>query len=91
MAPALHAGDHVLVRWGGSVRRGDVVVARRPGRRELLVVKRAVRREQAGWWLAGDNPYGTDDSATFGAVPEADVLGRVVLRYWPFRRGAHRR
>lgn len=91
MTPALLAGDHVLVRWGATVRPGDVVVARHPGREDFLVVKRAVRREPAGWWLAGDNPYGTDDSSTFGAVPEAQVLGRVVLRYWPFRRRARRR
>ena len=85
MAPALHAGDHVLVRWAAPARVRDVVVARRPDRPDLLVVKRAVRREPAGWWLAGDNPFGSDDSAVFGPVPDDAVLGRVVMRYWPLR------
>jgi hypothetical protein len=36
-----------------------------------------------GWWLRSDNVAPGTDSATFGTVPAADVLGRVVLRYWP--------
>jgi hypothetical protein len=60
-----------------------VVLARFRTREDLLVVKRAVRRVTGGWWLAGDNPYGSDDSASYGA---ADVLARVVWRYWPPRR-----
>ncbi len=81
MTPTLRSGDAVLVRRGGGVRPGDVVVAtfsRRPGR---LVVKRAVRRQEGGWYVAGDNPYATGgDSAVHGP---AAVVGRVVLRYWP--------
>jgi hypothetical protein len=35
--------------------------------------------------LESDNQRapGRRDSWDFGAVPEQDVLGRVVLRYWP--------
>jgi nickel-type superoxide dismutase maturation protease len=81
MAPALHHGDALLVRRGGRrVRAGDVVVARFPARPDLVVVKRAVHAEGAGWWVRGDNDLATDDSRTYGA---AEVLGRVVLRYWP--------
>lgn len=85
MAPTLRHGDRVLVRGasGGGGRGtapGEVVVARFRSRPELLVVKRVARREGDGWWLAGDNPYGTDDSRAFGV---ADVVGRVVLRWWP--------
>ena len=81
MAPTLRHGDAVLARRGGRpVRPGDVVVARFRSRPELLVIKRAVRIDQGGWWLEGDNPVVADDSRSYGV---ADVEARVVLRYWP--------
>jgi phage repressor protein C with HTH and peptisase S24 domain len=80
MAPALRAGDALLVRRGGRVRAGDVVVARFRSRPELLVVKRAVREQDGGWWLRGDNELIGDDSRTYGV---ADVIGRVLIRYYP--------
>jgi phage repressor protein C with HTH and peptisase S24 domain len=83
MVPTLLAGDAVVVRRGAPVRPGDVVLGRfraAPGR---LVVKRAVRPQGGGWWLEGDNPYGTDDSRRYGV---ADVEGRVLWRYWPLWR-----
>jgi phage repressor protein C with HTH and peptisase S24 domain len=81
MVPALRHGDAVLVRRGGRpVRPGDVVVVRFRSRPELLAVKRAVRPQDGGWWVRGDNDFVTDDSRAYGV---ADVVGRVVLRYWP--------
>jgi len=80
MVPALRHGDALLVRRGGRVRPGDVVVARFRSAPDLRVVKRAVRPEGTGWWLLGDNEFATGDSRTHGV---ADVEGRVVLRYWP--------
>jgi phage repressor protein C with HTH and peptisase S24 domain len=48
MAPTLRHGDAVLVRHGGRpVQPEDIVVARFHSRPELLVVKRAVRQEEA--------------------------------------------
>jgi phage repressor protein C with HTH and peptisase S24 domain len=83
MAPTLRAGDAVVVRRGARVRSGDVVLGRFRAAPELLVVKRAVRPHDGGWWVEGDNPYGTGDSRRYGA---ADVEGRVVWRYWPLWR-----
>ncbi|MFE9688253.1 S24/S26 family peptidase [Micromonospora sp. NPDC005806] len=81
MAPTLRHGDAVLVRTGGRpVRPGDVVVAVFRSRPDLLVVKRAVRPQDGGWWVRGDNDLVTDDSRAYGV---ADVRGRVVARYWP--------
>ncbi|WP_431915505.1 S24/S26 family peptidase [Micromonospora wenchangensis] len=81
MSPTLRHGDALLVRRGGRpVRPGDVVVAVFRSRPDLLVVKRAVRPQDGGWWLHGDNVLVTDDSRAYGV---ADVLGRVVFRYWP--------
>lgn len=81
MQPTLHPGDACLVRYGADVRGGHLVVARLPNR--PLGVKRAVLHDEDGWFLSSDNPMRGTDSATFGSVPDDDVLGRVVLRYWP--------
>ncbi|MFV2172820.1 S24 family peptidase [Actinomadura sp. LOL_016] len=84
MLPGLRPGDWLVVRTGAA-RTGDVVVARHPERTELLIVKRAVRRERDGWWLESDHQRapGRRDSWDFGAVPDGLVVGRVVARYWP--------
>jgi phage repressor protein C with HTH and peptisase S24 domain len=86
MLPALRPGDWLLVRRGGAITPGDVVVARRPGGAQgELIVKRAFRRTDEGWWLESDNQRapGRRDSWDFGAVPAPEIVGRVILRYWP--------
>ena len=80
MLPALRPGDCLVVRRGAAVRPGDVVVARPWTRPELLVVKRAVEPVAGGWVVASDNADVAGQGWTGG---EADVVGRVVLRYWP--------
>jgi nickel-type superoxide dismutase maturation protease len=93
MQPALRPGDWLLVRRSGRpgrpprIRPGQVVIARHPGDPGLLLVKRAARRELAGWWLESDNPgAGAVDSSRFGPVPDTLIVGRVLARYWPPRR-----
>jgi nickel-type superoxide dismutase maturation protease len=95
MEPALHPGDWLLVYRTIArgrplrVRPGHVVVARHPGRPDLLIVKRAARLERGGWWLASDNPAaGAVDSRAFGAVPLALIEGRMLVRYRRARRGS---
>ncbi|GAA2507210.1 hypothetical protein Ahu01nite_058400 [Winogradskya humida] len=80
MAPTLRTGDALVVRRTQRVRERDVVVARFRSRPGLLVVKRAVRAQDGGWWVQGDNEFVTDDSRAYGV---ADVIGRVAFRYWP--------
>lgn len=80
MLPTLRPGDCLLVGHPRRVRAGAVVVARFPSRPDLLVVKRAVRPVDGMWWVEGDNPAATDDSRRYGP---AEVLGAVLLRYWP--------
>ena len=80
MVPTLRSGDALIVRRGGPVRSGDVVVARFRSRPDLLVIKRAVREEDGGWWVQGDNGLIQDDSRRYGV---ADVIGRVLIRYYP--------
>ena len=88
MEPALHPGDWLLVRRTPRIRAGQVVLARHPGRPDMLIVKRAARRADGGWWLESDNPdVPAVDSRRFGAVPPALIEGRVLLRYWRPRAG----
>jgi nickel-type superoxide dismutase maturation protease len=95
MEPALRPGDWLLVRRGlragrpPRIRPGHVVIARHPGRPDLLLVKRVARAQPHGWWLESDNPVpGAVDSRAFGVVPAGLIEGRVLLRYWPPRHGA---
>lgn len=89
MEPALRPGDWLLVRRTRRVRPGQIVLARHPGRPDLLIVKRAARRVAGdgevggGWWLDSDNPRaGAVDSRSFGPVPGSLIEGRVLARYW---------
>ena len=83
MEPALRPGDWLLVRRTRRIRPGQVVLASHPGRPELLIVKRATRRVDGGWWLESDNPgAGAVDSRRFGPVPDPLIQGRVLGRYW---------
>ena len=76
-------------RAGGPARAirikpGQVVVARHPEHPDLLLVKRAARREPGGWWLESDNTdVNAIDSRQFGLVPPELIEGRVLTRYWP--------
>lgn len=80
MSPALADGDVVLVRFGAAVRAGDVVLVRWPARPGQLSVKRAERPVAGGWWVRGDNPFGSTDSRTLGP---AEVVAVVRARCWP--------
>ena len=101
MAPALHAGDWLLLdptcdRWP---RRGAVVVFREPDT-DLLAVKRVAARPgdrvrmPAGIlhlgsdeaWLLGDDNASSLDSRRYGPVPLDSLVGRAWLRYGPARR-----
>jgi phage repressor protein C with HTH and peptisase S24 domain len=79
MVPALRDGDALLVWRTDRIRAGQIVVVRFPGE-PALAVKRAVRPVDGGWWVLGDNPFGSTDSRDLGP---ARIVGRVLLRWWP--------
>ena len=80
MSPALRDGDVVLVRFGARVRPGVPVLVQWSARPGQLSVKRAVRPVDGGWWVLGDNPFGSTDSRTLGG---ARVVAVVAARLWP--------
>jgi SOS-response transcriptional repressor LexA len=86
MVPALRDGDAILVRRTDRCRPGDVVVVAFPGQ-DGLFVKRALRPVEGGWWVEGDNAGISADSRRFGP---AQVVGRVLLRWWPRLSRIHR-
>ena len=72
MEPMLHAGDLALVRAGGDVERGDVVLYEHP-RLGAHVLHRIVRVEGGRYVLKGDNNGFVDD-----VRPSADTIdGRL--------------
>jgi phage repressor protein C with HTH and peptisase S24 domain len=94
LGASVRAGDIVLARHPGPPGpgrdSGGGPEADRGGDRTndaaaVLIIKRAFRRTPAGWWLESDNQRaaGRRDSWDFGAVPDRDITGRVVGRYWP--------
>ena len=87
MEPGLHAGDLVIccaVDAHIRLRVGDVVVARRPDRPELEIIKRIHAIDAEGKvFLTGDNAGRSTESVDFGWVPRDHILARVRWRYWP--------
>jgi len=77
MSPTLSDADIVLVRRTGTASPGDVVLVVWPGQ---LSVKRAVHKTDGGWFVRGDNPFGSTDSRELGP---ATVVGVVTWRLWP--------
>ena len=71
-----------LARRGRQPRIGDVVMAVRPDRREMRVIKRITDHDAGGWWLESDatSDLVQADSWLFGPVRDEDILAVVV---WP--------
>jgi hypothetical protein len=87
MLPTLADGDVLLVRSGrrarGRASAGRLAVVRLSPDRPVAV-KRLGIRDADGWWVERDNPAGGVDSWQLGSpVPDADMLGLVLLRIWP--------
>jgi nickel-type superoxide dismutase maturation protease len=84
MLPALRHGDWLIAWRTRRIRPGQVVLAWHPARPGFLLVKRAARRVDGGWWLESDFPGapGAVDSSGFGSVPDELIVGRVLARYW---------
>ena len=86
MEPLLPAGSRViasLYQPGAPLRVGDVVLARRPDRPEVEMVKRIAAFDGDRVVLVGDNPAESTDSLVFGPVDRSAVIAVIRWRYWP--------
>lgn len=83
MQPTYLDGDRLLVAYGARVAPGHAHVIRLPdgpqGPRPVAV-KRLSHQVPGGWWAQRDNPDEGVDSRIVGAIPEHDILARVILR-----------
>jgi nickel-type superoxide dismutase maturation protease len=90
MAPALRAGDRLLVvgtPWQPQPwpKPGSVVAVRDPRLPARILIKRVagVDRRRGTLEVAGDATGASTDSRTFGPVDRTLVVGRAVYRYAP--------
>lgn len=82
MEPKYRDGDWLLVGLRWPITTGCVLLARDPRMQEQLVIKRAIRQVQAGWWVEGDNGARSTDSRHYGMLQPELILGRVLFRYY---------
>ena len=80
MLPTLQPGDFLLVKRTQDFFIGDLVVVLHE---ENKLIKRVVDEQQNQIWLSGDNVKESNDSRFFGWVDKDQVLGKVILKYWP--------
>ena len=79
MSPLLHAGDIVYIKKIRNINVGDVVAARHPFRKKYIVKRvTSVCGENVEWH--GLNMDESEDSRVFGAIPQSDVLGKIVSK-----------
>jgi nickel-type superoxide dismutase maturation protease len=86
MIPTLSADDEVLVDTRAFENRlpdmGEIVVAHRPDRPEVILVKRVTGVLPDGRViLRGDNPSASTDSLDFGPVAPEYLVGKVTSRF----------
>ena len=78
-------GDQLEVRDGTLIRNGSPLVE--PWLREAIDYDMApitVPADQL--WVMGDNRNASLDSHLWGSLPETNVLGTAIWRYWPLQR-----
>lgn len=80
MIPTLAPGERLLVRYGGPIVLGDLVVFQHS---DQLDVKRIKHIETFGIFVLGDNDLVSTDSRNYGLIAHEDVLGTIVMRIWP--------
>ncbi len=45
-----------------------------------------IRIPENHYFVIGDNPCMSQDSREFGLIPRTNIIGKAILRYWPFSR-----
>ena len=86
MRPLIADGDEVLVDvrafYHRNPRVGDIVAAKHPYMRDVIIVKNVKSvADNGAVFLAGLNPDESTDSRAFGAIARDQIIGRVTSRF----------
>tara|TARA_Y100001968_G_C19446836_1_gene765858 strand:- start:57 stop:323 length:267 start_codon:yes stop_codon:yes gene_type:complete len=81
MSPSINDGDLVIFSKAKTrdfnYKPGDIVVARNPKQKDLLIIKRVFSVDLYGLFLIGDNTKESKDSRHFGYVNFENIYGIV--------------
>jgi nickel-type superoxide dismutase maturation protease len=81
MLPNLKDGDGILIDSDAKISIGDIILAKHPFKKSVIILKRLTEIDQNGhYFLVGDNPSESSDSRTFGALSAKHILGKAVCR-----------
>ena len=81
MLPTYASGDWLVATRNRRIAPGQVVLIERESRPGILLIKRVLRAEGQKWWVEGDNASASDDSRSFGAIDESEIVGRIRFRF----------
>ena len=82
MLPALRQNSEVLVdtrkKTKLSIIPGDIICVCHPRQKDLTLIKRLKKINNAGYFIVGDNVSESTDSRSFGEIPLKSYIGKVV-------------
>ena len=98
MVPTFHDGDYLIINEIGyrleKPEREDVIVFRYPKNPSQFYIKRIIGLpgetingtilEEDEYYVMGDNRNASSDSRYWGPVKEDLIIGRALIRLWPF-------
>ncbi len=75
-------GDQIEIHDGALIRNGQEVIE--PWRKSPINYEmEIVTIPQNAIWVLGDNRNNSLDSHYWGALPEREIIGTAIWRYWP--------
>ncbi len=78
-------GDHIKVESGNLYRNGEKIVENWRNAPMLYEMDEIIVPTDS-FWVLGDNRNNSLDSHLWGPLPERNVIGTAVWRYWPLSR-----
>lgn len=81
MMPKLKPREQILVDERAEIKQGDIIIARHPFKKSVVMVKRVKEIDDDGkYFLISENLDVSSDSRSFGAIPAEYIKGKVTSR-----------